>query len=95
MYRVLKPGGHVMILEFSTPEHFPMKQLYSIYQRQLFHLSAGCYRKKKQLQLPAGFYQGGSARKGYDRTTHRLGFSEARVRTFTFGICSLYTGTKE
>ena len=31
MFRVLKPGGHLMILELSTPEHFPMKQLYPIY----------------------------------------------------------------
>ncbi len=28
MYRVLKTGGKVIILEFSMPEHFPMKQLY-------------------------------------------------------------------
>ena len=31
MYRVLKPNGHVMILELSTPEHFPMRQLYQLY----------------------------------------------------------------
>ena len=31
MYRVLKTGGKVIILEFSMPEHFPMKQLYRFY----------------------------------------------------------------
>ena len=33
MYRVLKPGGHLMILELSSPVHFPMKQLYNIYSK--------------------------------------------------------------
>ena len=31
MQRVLRPGGKVIILEFSMPEHFPMKQLYRFY----------------------------------------------------------------
>ena len=31
MLRVLKPGGKAIILEFSTPSKFPMKQLYNFY----------------------------------------------------------------
>jgi demethylmenaquinone methyltransferase/2-methoxy-6-polyprenyl-1,4-benzoquinol methylase len=33
MHRVLRPGGVMLILEFSHPESFPMKQLYAIYSR--------------------------------------------------------------
>ena len=33
MYRVLVPGGHLVILELSEPEGFPMKQLYAIYSK--------------------------------------------------------------
>ena len=33
MRRVLRPGGVMMILEFSHPGSFPMKQLYGIYSR--------------------------------------------------------------
>lgn len=35
MQRVLRPGGKVIILEFSMPEHFPMKQLYRFYFRHI------------------------------------------------------------
>ena len=31
--RVLKPGGHLVILELSTPDRFPMKQLFTIYSK--------------------------------------------------------------
>ena len=31
MYRVLKKGGHLSIVELTTPVHFPMKQLFHIY----------------------------------------------------------------
>ena len=31
MYRVLKPGGHLSIIELTTPVTFPMKQLFHIY----------------------------------------------------------------
>ncbi len=33
MRRVLRPGGIMLILEFSHPESFPMKQLYAFYSR--------------------------------------------------------------
>ena len=33
MCRVLKPGGHIAILEFSKPKHFPVKQFYKAYSR--------------------------------------------------------------
>lgn len=35
IYRVLKPGGKFIILEFSQPESFPMKQLYGFYSRAI------------------------------------------------------------
>lgn len=33
MHRVLVPGGHLVILELSEPEWFPMKQLYALYSK--------------------------------------------------------------
>lgn len=38
MCRVLKPGGHLVILELTTPDRFPMKQLFSIYSKVVIPL---------------------------------------------------------
>lgn len=96
MYRVLKPGGHVMILELSTPEHFPMKQLYRLYSRTVIPFIGWLFSKQKAAYsyLPASIRvvpQG----KVMTSLLTRQGFAHARVRTFTFGVCSMYTGTKE
>lgn len=95
MYRVLKPGGHLMILELSTPEHFPMKQLYSIYSRVVIPNIGRLISKEKAAYsyLPASIKvvpQG----KVMEGLLSRVGFKEAKVYTLTFGICSLYTGSK-
>lgn len=95
MYRVLKPGGHLMILELSSPEHFPMKQLYRIYSTTIIPLIGRLFSKEKAAYsyLPESIKvvpQG----KVMEELLTRQGFAQAKARTFTFGICSLYTGTK-
>lgn len=96
MHRVMKPGGHLMILELSSPEHFPMKQLYSIYSKTIIPTIGRLFSKEKAAYsyLPASIKvvpQG----KVMTNLLSRQGFSQAHARTFTFGICSLYTATKE
>ena len=96
MYRVLRPNGHVMILELSTPEHFPMKQLYSIYSKWVIPTIGRLFSKEQSAYsyLPASIKvvpQG----KVMTALLSRVGFSEVQARTLTFGICSLYTGTKK
>ena len=95
MYRVLKPGGHVAILEFSTPARFPMKQLYRFYSRRVIPFVGGLFSidKKAYDYLPASIEVMAQGKEMVDLLT-RCGFSEAAVRPMTFGICSLYTATK-
>lgn len=96
MYRVLKPGGHIMILELSTPEHFPMRQLYQIYSKTVIPFIGRLLSKEKAAYnyLPASIKVVPQGKVMTDLLT-RQGLKQARVRTFTFGICSLYTGSKE
>lgn len=95
MYRVLKPGGHLMILELSTPEHFPMKQLYRIYSKTVIPFIGRLISKENTAYsyLPASIKVVPQGKVMTD-LLGRVGFREVQVRTFTFGICSLYTSAK-
>lgn len=95
MCRVLKKGGHVSILELSSPLHFPMKQLFWIYSHTLLPLYGKLISKDKNAykylintieSFPQGEEMVGIFKKA--------GFSEARFRRLTFGICTCYLAIK-
>lgn len=95
MCRVLKPGGKVVILEFSTPEHFPMKQLYNFYFRYILPFVGGVIsgNRKAYEYLPASvfaFPQG----KNFLDIMRGAGYSNVSQQRLTFGIASLYVGEK-
>ena len=95
MYRVLKPGGHLSIVELTTPVKFPMKQLFRIYSHTVLPVygrlisrdtSAYSYLTKTIEAFPQG-----------ERMVDILmkaGFAEASFRRLTFGICTMYFATK-
>ena len=95
MCRVLKPGGHLSIVELTSPVSFPMKQLFHIYSHTVLPVygrliskdtSAYSYLTKTIEAFPQG-----------ERMTeilHKAGFSEARFQRLTFGICTMYFATK-
>lgn len=95
MYRVLRPGGKVIILEFSMPEHFPMKQLYKFYFRRVLPVVGGwvsgnrgayTYLPESVMKFPQG--------RAFLDIMVRCGFQGAARHKLTFGIASLYTGKK-
>lgn len=95
MCRVLKPGGHLVILELTTPERFPMKQLFAVYSRLVIPTLGKLFSKDNSAytylpQTIKAFPQG-EVMKG---VISRAGFGEVRFRRLTFGICTLYTATK-
>jgi len=93
--RVLKPGGRLMILELSTPVHFPMKQAYWIYSR-IFIPTVGRFISKDNAAysyLPKSievFIQG----KEMTDVLKKNGFRNVKNKTYTLGICSMYLGEK-
>ena len=95
MCRVLRKGGHLSIIELTTPVHFPMKQLFAIYSHTVLPLygrliskdtSAYSYLTKTIEAFPQGEQMVGILRKA--------GFAEAGFRRLTFGICTMYFATK-
>ncbi|MDO4164987.1 MAG: bifunctional demethylmenaquinone methyltransferase/2-methoxy-6-polyprenyl-1,4-benzoquinol methylase UbiE [Bacteroides sp.] len=95
MYRVLEPGGHLVILEFSTPDRFPMKQLYDLYSMTVIPLLGKCISKdnKAYTYLPQSIraFPQGEVMHGIIR---KAGFSEVSSKRLTFGICTLYVAKK-
>lgn len=95
MCRVLRPGGKVVVLEFSTPERFPMKQLYRFYFKQILPRVGGFVSgdRKAYEYLPASvfaFPQGDR----FLQIMRSCGYRNVAQRWLTFGIASLYTGEK-
>jgi demethylmenaquinone methyltransferase/2-methoxy-6-polyprenyl-1,4-benzoquinol methylase len=95
MFRVLKPGGKMLIIELSRPERFPMKQLFKLYSATVLPLAGKLFSKDDMAYeyLPASIKvvpQSGEM----VGIIKNQGFVGAAYRTFTFGVCTLYTGVK-
>jgi demethylmenaquinone methyltransferase/2-methoxy-6-polyprenyl-1,4-benzoquinol methylase len=93
--RVLKPGGQLMILELSTPRHFPMKQAYWLYSRLFIPAIGRLISRDKTAYsyLPKSieaFIQG----KEMTDSLLKNGFSKALHKTYTFGVCTMYLADK-
>ncbi len=95
MHRVLKPGGKVVILEFSKPRMFPVKQLYHFYFKYATPFFGKLFSKDQRAYtyLPesvAAFPD----RQDFTGLMERVGFKQATHRPLTFGISAIYTGIK-
>ncbi len=95
IHRVLKPGGKLMILELSSPEKFPMKQLYTIYSKIVIPCIGRIISKNKTayhyLPLSISVFPQG---KEMVNILKKNGFRDATCSGYTFGICSMYLGVK-
>jgi demethylmenaquinone methyltransferase / 2-methoxy-6-polyprenyl-1,4-benzoquinol methylase len=95
MSRVLRPGGVMLILEFSHPGSFPMKQLYSFYSRFIIPLLGRLIsgNSKAYTYLPesvAAFPSG----KNFLDILAKLELKKARQISLSMGIASIYLAEK-
>ncbi len=95
MCRVLKKGGHLSIVELTTPVSFPMKQLFSIYSHTVLPVYGKLISKDSSAYsyLTAtieAFPQGETMME----VLHKAGFEKAEFKRLTFGICTMYFATK-
>ncbi|MCF8365464.1 MAG: bifunctional demethylmenaquinone methyltransferase/2-methoxy-6-polyprenyl-1,4-benzoquinol methylase UbiE [Bacteroidales bacterium] len=95
MYRVLKKGSIVVILEFSKPQSFPVKQLYNFYFKNILPTVGKWISRSKHaynyLPESVGYFPSGNDFAAYLKDA---GFSKTNIKTLTFGIASIYTGEK-
>jgi len=93
--RVLKKGGHLSIVELTTPVSFPMKQLFRIYSNTILLNYAKFISKDKSAyeylnKTVEAFPQGERMMEIF----HKAGFTKSSFRRLTFGICTMYLAEK-
>ncbi len=93
--RVLKPKGVVIILEFSKPKYFPMKQLYSFYFFGILPLIGRMVSKDRSAYsyLPESVMAFPDDQK-FLSILQNVGFSRTSQRRLSFGIATIYMAQK-
>jgi|SRR5690349_9912454 len=95
MFRVLTPGGRLVILEFSKPHVFPFKQLYNAYFKYVLPLigrltsrdvRAYTYLFESVQAFPEG--------DDFKNILTKIGFQNPSCERLTLGICSIYSAVK-
>ena len=96
MHRVLNPGGVTVILEFSKPKRFPIKQLFGFYFKYIMPTlgnllskdsAAYTYLPESVLAFPEG--------KDFLGRMEAVGFENLKQKKLTGGIASIYIGYKK
>ena len=95
IWRVLRPGAMLVVLEFSRPRRFPMRQLYNFYFKNILpglgrlisnDKSAYTYLPESVAVFPDGT--------DFENILKKVGFKETACKPLTFGISSVYTARK-
>lgn len=91
--RVVKPGGRLVVLEFSTPTAWPIRSLYMLYFRHVLpligrlvskHMTAYSYLPDSVEQFPGN--------QSFKLQMETNGFDEVCAQRLTFGVASLHWG---
>ena len=95
MRRVIRPGGMVVVLEFSKPEGFPLKHVYNFYFRNLLPFFGSLFSRHGK----AYRYLNESVMEFADNEEFinfmiAAGLSETSQTRMTGGIVSIYSGIK-
>jgi demethylmenaquinone methyltransferase / 2-methoxy-6-polyprenyl-1,4-benzoquinol methylase len=95
MYRVTNFGGKIMVLEFSRPRVFPIKQLFNIYFKYILPLIGKLTSKDPRAY--SYLYESVQVFPDYERfidILHGVGYKNGKFLPLTFGICTIYTAEK-
>lgn len=93
--RGLRSGGHVVILEFSTPRNPIIRKLYSLYSNHVMKPVGGMISKDRKAYdyLPDSIVEF-PAREEFISLMQQVGFEGCYRRSQTLGIAQIYVGRK-
>ncbi len=95
MLRVLRKEGKAVILEFSKPKSFPIKQVFGFYSKNVIPFlgkkiskdeAAYAYLPESVEAFPEG--------QAFIDILEKLGYKHVKAQTVSGGIATIYTGTK-
>jgi demethylmenaquinone methyltransferase / 2-methoxy-6-polyprenyl-1,4-benzoquinol methylase len=95
MWRVLKPGGVMMVLEFSRPRIIGIKQIYNFYFQYILPFIGKLISKDNDAYKY--LYESSSkfpCFEEFNNILHKIGFKESRYYPLSLGICTVYIGIK-
>jgi len=95
IYRVLKPGGKLVVLEFSKPKIIGIQQFYNLYMGIVAPGMGSIFSKNRDAyQYLHDSVQKFPEGKAFTDILNQTGFKENTCKRLSLGICSIYTGIK-
>jgi demethylmenaquinone methyltransferase/2-methoxy-6-polyprenyl-1,4-benzoquinol methylase len=95
MYRVLKPGGKMVVLEFSKPTAIGFKQFYQLYMNYITPSIGKIFSSNKNAyQYLNDSVQAFPEGESFLTIMNGVGFTQTYLKKLSFGICTIYCGSK-
>lgn len=95
MYRVLKPGGRLVVLEFSRPKQPVFKALSNFYMKVLTPGIGSIFSKNKHAyKYLTESVQAFPEREQFTGIMQQAGYKNTEFKPLTIGICCIYCGDK-
>lgn len=95
MLRVLKPGGKIVILEFSKPKAYLFKGFYNLYMKIIAPGFGKMLAKNKQAyEYLNNSVQAFPDREAFTTIMQKVGFKQTYFKQLSLGICCIYCGSK-
>lgn len=95
MLRVLKPGGKLVVLEFSKPSNTGFKSLYKFYMHKIAPNAGGLIAKNKEAyKYLNDSVQAFPEREQFTDIMKNRGYKNVYYKQLTLGICCVYCGSK-
>lgn len=95
MLRVLKPGGKLVILEFSRPSNPVFRAFYNLYMDKIAPSFGKLFAKNKNAYNYLNkSVQAFPERERFIQILNSAGYKNTYYKTLSLGICSIYCGSK-
>ena len=95
MLRVLKPGGHLIVLEFSQPRRKLVRRFYHYYMNVVAPKIAGWFKQNREayqyLNESANAFP---SRQAFLEILRKAGYIDTEFKSLSLGICCIYSGRK-